>query len=96
MTKAKSRGQDARTRRIERRLRALLLRLYPDISGDDAMAVLDRCRPLILQAARDGLGDPETLAGRAQGAALLPELRTALTAALAAHDAGSMPVSNAG
>lgn len=73
--RAKAKGQTLRTRTIERRLRAWL---RENLVGQDCDDVMDRIRPHVFAAARDGHDDAGTVLGRAIAG---PEFR-ALAAAL--------------
>jgi hypothetical protein len=78
-------AQDARVRRIERRLRARLARLFP---AADVKGIILDLRPLIHQAGRDGAEDHDAIWRRWQAEPLFKELVTRLTARLAEADAG--------
>lgn len=84
--RAKARGKDARTRRIERRLRAQLRQAWPDLDIDDLM---DAIRPSILAAARDGRADAESIPARLEAEALIKELAGEIAEAVARQEGGS-------
>lgn len=82
--RSKAKGSDLRTRMIERRLRAWL---RDHLVGADVDDLMDRIRPHVLAAARDGQDDAGTVLGRALAAPALKELATVLRQALVDHAA---------
>jgi hypothetical protein len=73
-------AQTARVRKIERRLRARLAAIFP---GVDAKALVIELRPLIREAARDGLADHDAIWRRMAAAPLFKQIAARLTEALA-------------
>ena len=73
-------AQTARVRKIERRLRARLTALFP---GVDVKALVLELRPLIHEAARDGLEDHDAAWRRMAAAPLFRQIANRLTRGLA-------------
>ena len=73
-------AETVRVRKIERRLRARLARMFPEI---DVKPIVIELRPLIHAAARDGLEDHAATWRRMAAAPLFGEIVAKLTAALA-------------
>ena len=73
-------AETARVRKIERRLRSRLSAIFPSI---DVKPVIVELRPLIHEAARDGLDDWDATWRRVAAAPLFGEIAARLTAALA-------------
>lgn len=73
-------AETARVRKIERRLRARLARMFPEI---DVKPIVVELRPLIHEAARDGVEDHDAAWRRMAAAPLFREIVAKLTKALA-------------
>lgn len=80
--KVRKKDLTPRTRKIERRLRARLRRMIPDL--DDA-ALFDAIRPQLAEAARDG--KPDCLIERQLAAVAIRTLPGYIRAALAGQEA---------
>lgn len=72
-------AETARVRKIERRLRARLARMFPEI---DVKPVVLELRPLIHAAARDGLEDHDAAWRRMAAAPLFGKIVAKLSKAL--------------
>lgn len=77
--RAKAKGQTLAVRKKERKLRKFLRMQYPDHNCDDLM---DRIRPQVLAAARNGLSGAEAAAARADSAEAFAALAEAIREAV--------------
>ena len=82
--RAKAKGSTLRTRTIERRLRAWL---RDHLVGADVDEVMDKIRPRVLAAARDGEDDAGTPLGRMLALPAFRELAAALREVISEHAA---------
>ena len=73
-------AETARVRKIERRLRARLASIFPQV---DVKPIILELRPLLHEAARDGLEDHDAIWRRMAAAPLFGQIVAKLTAALA-------------
>lgn len=78
-------AKDLRVRKIEGRLRALLVRLCP---ATEVREIILDLRPLIHEAARDGVEDHDAIWRRWQAEPKMKELVARLTARLAEREGG--------